>query len=109
MRSLIVTCLLVSAAAAQPAAPKSSAAAANAAEPNAVPLDLNRASFAQLRARLPGRLLEPVSKLRGFHKRFESVEALIEAFAGVRFGGVGPAELTDAEQSLLRRVFVVRP
>lgn len=85
------------------------------AEPPA--LDVNTATVDALRARLPARLVEPITKYRAFYKgRFESVEQVIEALSKVTFstrgcgGEVECAErLTDGERGILRATLVVVP
>lgn len=80
------------------------------------PLDVNRATSAALHARLPARLVEPITKYRAFYGgRFVSVDQVIESLSKMSFGAFGcgadacPEKLTDAERALLRTTLVVKP
>ena len=103
LRPLVLACLMIGTAAAQPA------------RALPAPIDVNTATVEQLRARLPPRLVEPITKYRQFYKGYASIDQLVDALSNMTFGAHAcaappcPPRLTEAERGQLRAVLRVGP
>jgi hypothetical protein len=75
----------------------------------ATPVDVNRATAAELSAVVDPILVEPILKYRAFLGRFESVDQVLTSLDQVTFGGSQNGPLTAAQRAQLKAQLTVGP